>query len=232
MHRKWGTSGYLGVHVGGLEYGHRADGAIVRLSGPTAKRWFRRFVYVATNVSRIDLQWTMVYEEEPHVVIETQFDLMRKLWSTKKRWPEPKLILGPNGGESIKSGNRQSDVFLRAYHRGARKGFEHAAGHIRYEVEFKNGAARSIAQSLMPHRTASSRIEAQCLTRFRNRGCALPISDNVPHLYRCTRNPGDVHRSLEWLRGSVQSTVQRLVNLGYEAEVLDALGLNRASTRS
>lgn len=226
MHNRWGMSGYQGARVGGLEYGHRHDGAIVRLSGHTARRWWRRFRFLSTNCSRIDLQWTMTYEQQPHRVIEQQFRLMRKLWSTKKRFPEPKLISGPKGGESIKSGDRTSDVFLRLYHRGAKKGLEGLWGDIRYEVEYKGDAARSISSELLRMKRVSERIEAECLGRFQARGCSLTKSYSVPHLYRCNNVPGDVHKRLSWIRNVLRPTVDQLRALGYERQVLDALGFS------
>jgi len=225
MSKHWGMSGYRGARVGGLEYGHRHDGAIVRLSGSTAQRWWRRFLFVSTNCSRIDLQWTMTYIEQPHRVIEMQFRNMRRLWATKKRFPEPKLISGPNGGESIKSGDRSSGVFLRAYHRGAKKGLEACQGHIRYEVEYKSDAARALSSELLHMKSITGRVEAECLGRFAGRGCRFTKSYDVPHLYRCNNVHNDVERSLAWLTNAVQPTVLGLIALGHGKKVLEALGL-------
>jgi hypothetical protein len=226
LHRSFGLSGYRGVHVGGLEYGHRHDGAIVRLSGPTAQRWWRRFYYLSTNCSRIDLQWTLTYDGPPHRIIEQQFRLMRKEWKKHKRFPEPKLIAGPLGGESIRSGERTSNVFLRLYHRGAKKGFADKWGHIRYEVEYKDYAARAVAKHLLYDRRVTPTVEAECVSRFSNRGCYLKGKTNGLHLYRCVNPSGDVNRRLAWFQNSVRPTVQALIALGYEREVLEALGLD------
>src|SRR3569832_2611175 len=53
--KKWGFNGYLGHQVGGLQFGTRHDGLLVKLSGPTAQRWWRRLGYMSTFCCRFVL---------------------------------------------------------------------------------------------------------------------------------------------------------------------------------
>jgi len=224
--KKWGFNGYLGHQVGGLEFGTRHDGLLVKLSGPTAQRWWRRLGYMSTNCSRIDLQETFQYETDPRRVVERQFKRMRRLWSTKKRWPEPKMISGAMGGQTVYSGERVSDVFLRCYHRGDRKGCEDAMGHVRYEVELKNDRARQTLNWLVHMRKIEGAVRAECAQWFAVRGAWYPESLSAPCLYRHSRRLDDAQRRLAWLHAAVKPSVQRLLEAGYLNEVQEALGLS------
>jgi len=227
----WAMSGYAGHRAGGLEWGARHDGAIVRLSGVTAAMWWRRFGKLASNCSRIDLQQTMIFDEDPSVTIGRHFKELRREWSKHKRWPEPKLFVGPRGPETVYSGQRTSDVWLRIYHRGSRKGCEHQQGHVRYEAEIKGKLAWSTLQQLLELRDADNAAAGSCLKLTRTRGCRLWLTRDCPALLMERPKPHTTaQKRLRWLAIAVRPSVEELIESGYHVEVLKALGLSFPAT--
>jgi DNA relaxase NicK len=159
--------------------------------------------------------------------------MIKKHWSEMRAWsaervrsPDLKLIVGQHGPETLYSGRRSSDVYLRCYDRGAKAKDERFAGHLRYEVEFKSHRARFILSQMLRSESDHLECAAQCLKMFRDRGCRLPAPKQPASLFQCPPRTTDVDKRLTWLRNQVQCTVQSLVALGYLSETLDALGLN------
>jgi len=178
--RNWGMSGYLGYHCGGLEYGWRGDGVIVRLSGPTAQEWWRRFGKLASNCSRIDVQETVIWDETIALTLARHWKEMRAWSKLRKKAPALKLISGELGPETIYSGKRSSDVYLRAYNRFAKTMDHRFRGHLRYEVEFKAERARFVLGELLRSKSADDVCTSHCLEMFRVRGCRLPQPEHRP----------------------------------------------------
>lgn len=223
--RPWGMSGYLGFRCGGLEFGNKNDGVLVRLSGFTAQRWWRRFGKLASNCSRIDVQQTFVYEEEPEKTINRRWREMRSWWLANPHRPKPKVIAGPLGGETIYSGKRVSNVFLRCYHRGTQKGMEQFYGHIRFEAELKGSHAKQMLAQLLPDRHVEPRIAATVSQMFSGRGCATTTKHADPYRLRYPITTSTAQQRLAWLRDGVRPAVLELIALGYGNEVLSCLGL-------
>jgi DNA relaxase NicK len=172
--RPWNMYGYRGFRVGGLNYGWRDDSVIVRLESEVAQRWWRRFGKLASNCSRIDVQDTWTYEEKPSVVLREHWRTMVAWWKEKKGRPKPREIGGPTGIETIYSGERVSDMYLRVYDRWSKKKDKAYQGHVRYEVEVKGDRAMQLLQSLLPVRRHEVAAAGQCHELFRARGCSPP----------------------------------------------------------
>jgi len=197
------------------------------LSGFSAFRWWRRFGALASNCSRIDLQVTAVYDEHWSKTVNRHWREMKRYYRAGKRRPEPKLIAGPSGGETLYSGARVSDVFLRCYHRGSRKHCSDAVGHIRYEVELKNERAWCTLADLKVYGRQDSFAIATSSHAFVARGCRLCLKeDAIPRSRAPIRNP-DAQRCMRWIRAAVRPTVGRIIEAGRGAEVIEALGLSQ-----
>jgi DNA relaxase NicK len=223
--RVWGGLGYKGEKVAGLEYGYRHDGAIVRLEGFTAKRWWKRFGAIATNCSRIDLQTTLIYGEHWSKTMKRHWRQSRRWYKERRQRPKPKAVQGIDGPETIYSGQRVSDVFLRCYHRGSKKGCEHAQGHIRYEAELKAHRGKATLAGLLSSSDATHDCASQVWTNFTNRGYSLMWPNVDQQHFVCDRIPADLERRLTWLRKQVRPTVEFMLQSGRMADCLDALGL-------
>lgn len=223
--QKWGMSGYNGHRCGGLEFGTSYQGCIVRLSGGTANTHWRRFGKLASNCSRIDVQQTCVFDENPADTISRCFDELVETWSKHKRFPKPKLWSGPLGAETVYSGERVSDVFLRCYHRGAKRGLEAMQGHIRFEAEFKGERAGTLMLALMREKQPARSAAAFALGQFGNRGVSLSWHDQRSGPIRSPKMQSTASGRLQWLEAQVRPTVQALLELGMRDKVLRALGI-------
>lgn len=223
--QNWGLMGYKGERVGGLEWGTRPDGSIVRLTGFSAQRWWRRFGALATNCSRIDVQQTMVYDEPWSKTTARHFREMRAHWLKNQHRPRPKEIGGPTGIETIYSGERTSDQWPRIYHRGSKKGNEDCQGHIRYEVEIKGDRAHLTLVEFLRSRDVHQVARGICFTTFQNRGCRLSWTNSALIRIRRATPSSDVQRCLRWLRHAVKPSVQFLIECGEGDAALEALGL-------
>lgn len=221
---EWRLSGYQGQRVGGLEWGYRHDGAIVRLSGFSAQQYWRRFGKLASNCSRIDLQVTCIYEEEWAKTIARHWSQMKRHYAKRKGRPEPKVIRGPHGPETIYSGRRVSDVFLRLYHRGSRPGFAKCQGHVRYELELKGVLSRIALSELARSQSAEELQDALVRGHFANRGCCLEWSNKDMSRIRGPMKSSDVDRRLAWFRKAVRPSIQFIIEAGRGDEIADALG--------
>jgi len=226
MVHSFGFAGYRGEAVGGLEYGVRYDGAIVRLSGFSAQRWWKSFGALATNCSRIDLQQTMVHDEDWTETTARHWEEMLEWYRERKRRPKPTNYTGPSGIESIYSGERVSDIYMRLYHRGSKKGLEKAMGHVRYEVELKDVKSWLMLRTLLASGSVESELASRVAGYFEARGCRLMWKNLPLQRLRCPAKTNDVDRRLMWIRRSVSPAVQELIELGHRAQVLDALGLS------
>jgi len=225
LSRKWGMAGYIGARAGGLEWGSKSDGVIIRLSGETARSWWSKFGKLASNCSRIDLQQTVTYDEAPHRTITRHYKELRK-WNSKHRRPmEVKLWSGDHGAEATYSGKRVSDSYLRCYHRGSKPECSQEQGHVRYEVELKNQRARQALQGLLgsdnPEVTASATVRRM----FCDRGLRLCWKEGCALTFVTPIKSGDAQKRLRWLRDAIRPAVQNLIEHGYRDEVIEALGL-------
>lgn len=223
--REWHLCGYRGYRVGGLNYGWRNDGVIVRLEGTTAQRWWRRFGALASNCSRIDVQDTWVYDAEPSEVLQFHWGEMVEWWNARKGRPKPREIGGPTGLETIYSGERVSDIYLRVYDRFKKKKQAEFKGHVRYEAEIKGDRALQMLTHLVPIRRYEYASACECLHLFRKRGCSPPSPLQSSTSLRCAPRLVDVSRRLSWLRNGVRPAVEELIEYGYRPQVLEALGL-------
>lgn len=221
--QNWGMSGYMGHRVGGLEYGSKHDSVIVRLSGMTAGLNWWRFAESATNISRIDVQETVTYSEDPGQTILRHFEELRSHCAKRKKFPQPKMWTGLNGPETVYSGKRVSDTMLRIYHRGSRPGHSYAVGHLRYEAEIKNAPARLLASALLRSKNPELAASLHCHRLFTRRGVELWPLTGLPITIKCPRPPTTVQKRLRWIEVSVRPAVKELLGCSHTLEVCRAL---------
>jgi len=226
--KPWSMSGYHGWKVGQLEYGFRHDGVIVRSHSDVSCQHWQDFAKLATNVSRIDLQYTVVYDEAPAKTLARHFKEMRAVWRKHKRFPEPTMWANAAGVSAVYSGSRTSERYLRLYHRFAKEPDPTLLGHIRYEAELKGAVASSMVQHLLQVTNPQLEIAMQVSRIFKARGVS-PADHEASCYNPCSpTSVRDAQRRLRWLRDGVRPAVLELINLGYEDEVRDALGLRCA----
>jgi hypothetical protein len=136
------------------------------------------------------------------------------------------LITGSDGGSTLYVGKRAGRLFARLYDKGVQSGAAPAGTLWRYEVEYKQDAARAVFSGLLEAERPRDYILGRVRTHFDQRG--------VYPLFWQGAAPGPLERDkeertpldrLNWLAAQVRPTVGRLRLAGYEVEVYNALGL-------
>jgi DNA relaxase NicK len=221
----WGMAGFTGWRVGGLEFGLRDDGVLVRLSGEVARDWWPKFGKLASNCSRIDLQQTVMVADDWPNTIKTHWQEMVSWWKANPNRPTPSVIAGPSGPQTIYSGKRTSDVFMRVYHRGSKGGLEDRVGHVRYEVELKRDRAKAMLSLLLSTEAPAEVIRSQCYAMLCARGLRLALKYDALPCSHAAPSKSDADKCLSWLRKCVRPSVENLVESGRLKETLAALGL-------
>lgn len=236
--RPWGMAGFNGWKCGHVQYGFRGDEVIVRLGGEVAAEHWRQLHGVSDNCSRIDLQVTVNTGEDPSMVIRRAYQRAR-LWARG----QPKaggvsILETTNGPSTIYFNRRVSDRFGRIYDKGAQSKIEAFRGAVRWEVEFKNRAARFISTTLsgvsedgplcvdqvdgfMSKRRASWTNGVRRQPQYLD----VPTLQSADTIGSCFGSVSDSSRQLAWLRSNVSRTVQQLLDRGLGEEALTALGL-------
>lgn len=226
--KAWAGYGYSGCRLGGLEFGERHDGVIVRLSGPVAAQHWRRCYQATGRVSRLDVQLTIRTEKPPTFHIRRAYRQANKFSRHSKRGPTVTLLSSNNESSTLYLGRRISDSFGRIYDKGIESGMDHYKGAVRYEVESKGDFARTIADVLNRSENQPAAI-ADCVQAFfEKRGVVLPLRYLQLYNYSCPRRRPDAEVQLRWLFESVRGTVKELIAEGYIPEVIEALGITRA----
>lgn len=223
--KPWGMSGFKGWRCGSVEIGRREDETLVRLSSDSAYLSWRKITQHANNISRIDLQATVLPILGPTKTIdkhrrEARIDARKSKDKKVVRW-----IQDNRDGYTLYLGNRTSICFGRIYDKFQQSKMDHYKGCVRYEVQYHNKLALHIASSLASDHQTIPRVTSYIMQFFRGRRLSLDLPGDAWATYRCTRRRSDADKNLEWLRTSVRPTVLRLLALGRGEEVLKSLGL-------
>lgn len=221
----WSWMGYEGYSVGGLSWGRRDDGDILRISGGTAERLFDKYAHYQGNCSRLDVALTLRWPTpERHVASQAYTRLVGQSDATKRRLYS--LITNSRGGETLYVGSRSSDQFGRLYDKDAEQGLQRISCRWRYEVEFKSDRAAKVLELLQPSRERGKMYLGIVRGFFEPRGVKLPpLADEQEIRVEVLAPPRQVDTQLKWLREQVSPVVGRLRRLGMEASVIEALRL-------
>jgi len=229
--RPWFQSGYEGVSCGHVQYGERQDGCIVRLGSHVAASHWMRLLDHCDNVTRLDLQCTFRLKERPNLAIHRHYKELQRRRRTQKRAAKLAKICDDEGGYTVYTGRRVSNVLGRIYDKGSESQLRAYDGCVRYEVQFNGRRAKWVALATRLGCYTKRHIALSVLGFFTDRGACLrnlEESLNVAVSIDTTDKPAkksDLQRKLEWLRKAVQPSVTHLMALGFSERVLSALGL-------
>lgn len=224
---EWSWRGYRGVQVSHMAWGSRKDSDILVTSGSMSAIYWRLFVKSGFNVTRLDIAVTAnCHPPCP--------DLLNLYWENLTFGANRKAVKleGSDGGGTLYIGSRRSDNYGRIYDKGIESDVTNHAGAIwRYEVEFKQERARSVANQLQtiacnklgPAKAIVETVykwfdDRECPPIFHRQGGAAPISLKLKVVDTTTE------KQLTWLRLQVSPVVKRLLK-DRRKDVLDALGL-------
>ena len=226
VRKGWHWQGYSGWQAGGAGYGFNGAGAILRLSGATARELAADAISGADNVSRLDVQATVTADG---IGSDHAIRLYAGLAGTRGGRGRPisrSLIQTSYGGDSLYLGRRISDAYGRVYNKSAEEKESAQTPRWRYEVEYKRKPAAAQARAYCE---ASDR-EAWCVARvyhwFSDRGCAPPIGPlqrvNDPGT---SRGNSSQARRVQWLRRGVRPVVEQLAREFGWVDTLALLGV-------
>lgn len=226
--KPWGFAGYKGWHCGGVQCGDREDGWCVRLSGEVARLNWWDFYCDCDNVTRLDCQVTVRFEDNPTAqVLRHEREAKRYKKKHKCKW-EARWIGSTTGGRTLYIGSRSSLQFMRIYNKWIESKQEWYRGCVRYETQF-NGILSSLhAQSLSGKLTVQEACAAKCSEFMTNHGVSRQFAANDMSHVCAPAVDKNYDKSLRWLTNQVRPTVQHLIELGMAGEVYNALGLSGA----
>lgn len=225
--RVWSMYGYEGFKCGGIQFGSRHDGTIVRLSGPTAHDNWQPFFKLATNSSRLDLQATFRLKEDTSHAIAKHFRAAMRLYRLGKVRQTVALYRSTDQSATIYLGKRESDRFGRIYQKDRESGLEHYRGCVRYELELKNELAHRTAGAVYSSSSPGQFIYATVRKYFGSAGIRLPsLHENRLALISAYRSRSDRDTRLKWFRESVAPAVRELLDQGCLALIIEALNLS------
>jgi len=225
--RLWHQYGYEGFSCGGVRLASRADSVLVSLSGASAQQHWQKFLPLASNCSRLDLQITGRFEISSSTMIARHYKAAARRNRSGKCKRKVTLLRATDDSATIYVGSRFSDYFGRVYQKDRESGLEHYQNAIRYELEVKGKSALPLAKHIIGH--SSPQVETVSLIRhwFNVAGIVLELPEQFHNSFiRISTSLPDDIKSLEWLTRDVKPTVQKLIRNGKLSMVLSALGLS------
>jgi DNA relaxase NicK len=230
---RWAWQGYIGWQAGQLCWGERPDGAILRVSGDLADKYWTENLPIGHNVSRIDLAVDVWWHVSPDAMIaEHNVDTLDARMLTKSRPWKVACVNGFGDGDTLYIGSRTSLEFIRIYNKEAQSDGEDAyRGATRYEVEYHDEAARAIVHRGRIGRRSKSWLLGEVSSILHRRGVGalscLLATEPIDTVTR--RAPTSDEKKLDWLRTQVAPSVRSLLTRYDEGEILAALGFDVVS---
>ena len=227
---RWHGLGYHGRGAGSASYGVGPQGVLVRASSGLAAENWRRLVQWSTNVSRIDVQVTVLTALGPDTFLSERWEQARQHWLQHPHLREPKLRSGVNGAETIELGSRQSERCGRIYDKGKETKLDHYRNCVRCEAEYKGKVAKAVAHDLLRKEPTPASVVPHVLGFFRKQRVELQFDTYSPTFIKGSANSSDRSKKLLYLEKSIRPLVKKLIVSGSVYEVVEALGLTEWTT--
>lgn len=217
--------GYAGWQSRGFFFGSREDSTMVVASGGDATRLFPLLSKTADNITRLDVQVTVRLLDGPaNLAAQGRAMLQRDL--PRKVQPKSYTLIEQHPyGASLNVNKRISDSYARLYDKASEEGIGAPATRWRYEVEYKRGGARTVANYLRGSDAIPTAAEALVWTWFSARGVA-PIWDLMARSENLNPTPR-LHSPdvLLWFEQTLSKTVRKAARKYGLDRVITSLGL-------
>jgi len=229
--RSWFQSGFSGVMCGHVQYGERGDEGMLRLGGYMAHSYWLKARELSDNVTRFDLQVTMQYSHDPSRVVHKHYREMQAHRRGKLKAPRLSRVVDDDGGYTVYTGRRCSNVMGRIYDKESESKLERYARCVRYEVQFSGERARWVSTASASSDLESVTIARSVLEFMKVRGARvhrlLVLLSAVQSIdITCpTAGPTDLEKVLNWFKHSIAPSVRRYVDRGHLLDILKALSL-------
>lgn len=221
--------GYEGSVCGGVFVGEGLGGAMVRSSGFSANEAFTLLQHTKVKPTRIDLQVTVWYADNPAEVIRKYAEVAIADSAVADSRTKRKITTweGNDGGYTLYIGARSSDYFGRLYDKHKESKDEEYKNALRFEVEIKGKRAEQAFDALSRrNRDRNKAIVSFVGEWYTGRGVYVPFlyTTGEMELSPIRREKSDTHRRMEWLKTQVRHTILELRRTVDSTVILDALG--------
>lgn len=220
----------------GLTWGKRSlDGLYIFIApGEAARDTWRKAVPVASKVTRIDLAVDVWLEQPRDQVKQSARVVLSQHLDTRLKYTYITGIEGQSrnrAGDTLYIGSRQSAQFGRLYDKGLQKGTAPPGKWLRYEVEYKAGAAFQMAREALQLEPGQLPEFISCAVHswFQRRDVPpvfQPATDTPGLIIRSEMKQTTATKKLAWLTSQVKPTVQYLFEQGMRSETLRALDID------
>lgn len=224
--REFRWSGYLGDAIDGITCGQREDGTILRLSGQAASHHAKRALEFCDNVSRIDLQVTLVAKDDPSDFAQAALAAASLEARVLSGITRTSIIRSTPKGSTFYLGSRSSDRYFRVYDKTAESNGVYPDRSWRWEVEYKGDRAWRVSQKIRKDGGHPEGIRQIVEQAFYDYGISLPCLA-LPPTWRDAgiRAETNDQKRLAWLAKTIAPCVAKLREGIPLDTVLDALGL-------
>lgn len=222
----YATKWYRGWSIGTVSYGEGRQGSILQVSGASAHP-------ASTRLSPEDIKCTRIDVQVSYALPEDDPDYWRRLQvaaleSEAYAALKSKPSLGETGkigkGYTLTVGSRASEQYGRVYDKGREKESAYPLGSWRHEVEFKKDMAQRVFERFagVPEKAPWCSAMVRNWFAFRGVPCEWPEDGQaLPMPYE--RRKTDAEAQIAWIVKSVAPTVAKLIEAGYEQELMAAL---------
>jgi DNA relaxase NicK len=216
---KGGAFGFVGYKIRHALYGVKGEWAMVQVSGARAKDSLV-LCKTGTQCTRLDLQVTYhVGEQNVGKVLRQAYEDACSHVRPKARPVAVKLIEERHQAQTVYVGKRASDIFIRCYDKFEESAAEEFRGCVRFEVELKGRAAKSMWAGVQAGQGWISLLLKQLYEILKERGIVLPDDDfsSYPTIPLKKERTSDESK-LAWLHRAVRPTVAHLAAIwGFHA---------------
>lgn len=220
--------GFEGMACGNCFVGENDERLYAQFSGDNANMAYTYLDHPKANVSRLDIQATVKYDEEHQKEGRYQYAQAKRhnasLPTYRQRTVD--IWIGSGGGDTVYIGAVSSGQRGRIYNKARESDLEQYIRSWRYEVVLRNEYALYMFRRICDKDSeAPAFIISQVVAWFAERGVSIRglghFKGDIAPTHRI--RPTDVQRKLRWVEKQVIPTVRKLAELGYAEEVMDML---------
>lgn len=229
---RWQMKGYRGWNTPHCRVGVRSESVLLSLSEAESQQHWQSAVSIAENCSRLDLAVDSRFDPARTTVASDVYQYMAHVQRGRGKPSKRTLIQNGDGGSTVYTGARVSELYGRLYDKGREQETEPAGVWWRWEVEVKGDAAFPTANTLAAATSPADAIASRVSSFFCSRtGHTFPHHGRIAFYKRQQSDRGTARR-LRWLSSGVRPTVQQLVQEVGRQRVLEALGLLTSAVRN
>lgn len=216
------TTGFGTKHI---KVARHKDGTVATIGGDLARRLWSRLSGVATKVSRLDVQATVLYPQDHMLNPATVAEGCATRPQTHGRPPRIAFRGEWPRVTGVEVGSRTSLKYGRLYDKGVESALYPPGRLWRWEVEFHDEAAANAREALAGSDQDAIDAGAIALTQWRSWGASIALDFPSICIPTVQTEPTTAEATLRWLQTAVAPSVRRLVKAGRLPEVLAALDL-------